>query len=238
MTSRPRVALAGVAVHLVQRGIDRQACFFADEDRAFYLEQLAELAPACGCAIHAYVLMTNHVHLLLTPASDDGPSRLMQRLGQRCVKAVNRGYGRTGTLWEGRFRSTMATDEACILACYRYIEMNPVRARMVAVPGDYAWSSHLANAWGAPVAMLRPHERFVALDPDDKARRAAYRALFSDRLPETTLAEIRHATNGNFALGDVRFRTQIEAMAGRRVSPGRPGRPRKVSSREPDPALD
>ncbi|MBM3525311.1 MAG: transposase [Alphaproteobacteria bacterium] len=227
MASRLRVTVAGVPVHVVQRGIDRQACFFTDEDRAFYLEQLAELARACGCAVHAYVLMTNHVHLLLTPSRDDGPSRLMQRLGQRYVKAVNRAYRRTGTLWEGRFRSTLATDESYVLACYRYIEMNPVRAGMVAEPRLYAWSSHRANAWAAPVAMLTPHERFLALGVDDTTRRSAYRELFRDPLAEVTLAEIRHATNGNYPLGSERFRAQIETMLGRRVTPGRSGRPRR-----------
>jgi putative transposase len=230
MASRPRVTLGGVAVHVIQRGVDRQACFFTDADRSFYLEQLAKLASECGCLVHAYVLMTNHAHLLLTPARDDGPSRLMQRLGQRYVKAVNRAYGRTGTLWEGRFRSTLATDDSYVLACYRYIEMNPVRAAMVTDPRDYAWSSHRANAWGTPSAMLTAHGRYAALGNDDAARRAAYRALFGDRLDDAMLAEIRHATNGNYPLGGDRFRRQIEAMLGRRVTPGRPGRPPKGES--------
>ncbi|MBL8699864.1 MAG: transposase [Alphaproteobacteria bacterium] len=228
MGTRPRVTLAGVPVHVVQRGVDRQACFFTDADRVFYLEELAELGAACRCALHAYVLMSNHVHLLLTPADDDGPSRLMQRLGQRYVKAVNRAYGRTGTLWEGRFRSTVATDEAYVLACYRYIELNPVRARMVAGPGDYPWSSHRMNATGAPAGMLVPHERFCALGIDTPARALAYRALFDQAVPDGEHDEIRTATNGNHALGSPRFRAQIEAMLGRRVTPRLPGRPRKA----------
>lgn len=227
MGTRPRVTLAGVPVHVVQRGIDRQACFFSDEDRLYYLEQLADLATDCGCAIHAYVLMTNHVHLLLTPRDDAAPSRMMQRLGQRYVKAVNRAYRRSGTLWEGRFRSTLATDEAYVLACYRYIELNPVRARMVATPRDYPWSSHRANATGAPAGMLVAHERFLALGANATARAESYRALFDEVLPDATQAEIREATNGNYALGSDRFRTQIATMLGRRVTPRPPGRPRR-----------
>lgn len=227
MGTRPRVTLAGVPVHIVQRGVDRQACFFTDADRVFYLDELAELAVACGCAIHAYVLMTNHVHLLLTPRGDDAPSRMMQRLGQRYVKAVNRAYGRTGTLWEGRFRSTVATDEAYVLACYRYIELNPVRAGMVAEPSAYPWSSHRINATGAPAGMLVAHDRFVALGTDGAARARAYRELFEVAVDEAELAEIRAATNGNYALGSARFRALIEAMLGRPVTPRPPGRPRR-----------
>ena len=232
MSTRPRVTLAGVPVHVVQRGVDRQACFFTNDDRVYYLEQLSELAAACSCAIHAYVLMTNHVHLLLTPRDNEGPSRMMQRLGQRYVKAVNRAYGRTGTLWEGRFRSTLATDEAYVLACYRYIEMNPVRARVVAEPHDYNWSSHRTNATGAPAGMLVAHERFLALGTDDAERAAAYCALFHDALPDEALTKIREATNGNYALGSDRFRAQIAAMLGRRVTPRPPGRPRREANEE------
>jgi putative transposase len=227
MGSRPRVTLAGAPVHLVQRGIDRQACFFTDADRLFYLDELGDLAAACGCAVHAWVLMTNHVHLLLTPRDDDAPSRMMQRLGQRYVKAVNRAYGRTGTLWEGRFRSTVATDEAYVLACYRYIEMNPVRARMVATPAAYSWSSHRMNASGAPGGMLVAHERYLALGADGAARARTYRALFQEATADEELAAIRTATNGNYVLGSERFRAQIEAMLGRRVTPRSPGRPRR-----------
>jgi putative transposase len=232
MGTRPRVTLAAVPVHVVQRGVDRQACFFTDADRVFYLEELAELTNAGGCALHAYVLMTNHVHLLLTPRDGDAPSRMMQRLGQRYVKAVNRAYGRTGTLWEGRFRSTMATDEAYVLACYRYIELNPVRARMVAGPTAYPWSSHRMNATGAPAGILVPHERFLALGTDAAARALAYRKLFDQAVDEEELTAIRAATNGNYALGNARFRVQLEAMLGRCVTPRPPGRPRRRASEE------
>jgi len=125
MPRRARLALAGVSTHLVQRGIDRGACFFRDDDRLHYLALLAELAPALGCAVHAYVLMSNHVHLLVTPSRAESLSRLMRHLNQRYVPAINRAYRRSGTMWEGRFRSCLVDTEAYMLACYRYIELNP-----------------------------------------------------------------------------------------------------------------
>lgn len=154
---RARLRLGGVAVHLIQRGIDRQACFFSDDDRTRYLAELGELAPRHGCALHAYVLITNHVHLLLIPEDAAGPSKLIQRLGRRYVRGLDDAYGRSGTLWEGRFRSCIAEHEAYVLACHRYIELNLVRARMVADPLDYPWSSHVANARGPVSPLLTPH---------------------------------------------------------------------------------
>lgn len=224
MPRRPRLTLAGAPIHLVQRGVDRQACFFTSEDRGFYLELLAEHALETGCEVHAFALMTNHVHLLLTPREDDGPSRLMQQLGQRFVRALNRAYGRTGTLWEGRFRSTVATDEAYVLNCYRYIEMNPVRAGIVDHPRAYPWSSHRSNAEGPALAFLVPHERYLDLGADEAVRRAAYRDLFRDALPLEAIARIRGATNSNDTLGSDEFRDRVEAKLARNVAPLRRGR--------------
>ena len=148
MPRRPRCLQPGVPVHITQRGVNRAPCFFRDEDRGFYLELLAKLAIEAGCAIHAYVLMTNRVHLLLTPGTDDAAQTLMMRLGQRYVRAVNRAYRRTGTLWEGRFRSFVAHDEGYVLACYRYIELNPMRAGMVELSRQYG-SFAVADADGS-----------------------------------------------------------------------------------------
>ena len=227
MPRRARLALDGVSTHLVQRGIDRGACFFRDEDRLHYLALLAELAPALGCAVHAYVLMTNHVHLLVTPSRADALSRLMRHLNQRYVQAVNRAYLRSGTLWEGRFRSCLVDSEAYVLACQRYIELNPVRAGIVRDARDYPWSSHRMNASTLPSALLTPHEVFLALAPDATSRVAAYRALFAQALPGDVVAGIRRATAGSYALGGPRFQEQVGAMAGRRVVPGVPGRRRR-----------
>ena len=146
MPRRPRLQAPGLPVHIIQRGNNRQACFFAEEDMQLFLEHLAKLAKRFRCALHAYVLMTNHFHLLLTPEFASGPSLLMKFLGQRYVQYVNRTYKRSGSLWEGRFRASLVQTEQYLLSCYRYIEMNPVRANMVKHPQDYQWSSYAANA--------------------------------------------------------------------------------------------
>jgi len=226
MPRLPRLALGGVSAHLVQRGIDRGACFFRDDDRLHYLALLAELAPALGCAVHAYVLMTNHVHLLVTPSRADALSRLMRQLNQRYVQSVNRAYRRSGTLWEGRFRSCLVDSEAYLLACHRYIELDPVRAAIVDDPRDYPWSSHRMNASTWPSTLVTPHEVFLALGPDPESRAAAYRALFVRRMPGDVIADIRRATAGSHALGSPRFQEQVGAMLGRRVVPGVSGRRR------------
>ena len=200
------------------------------------VEWLDEYAQASGCAIHAFVLMTNHVHLLLTPACVDSAGRLMKRLGQRYVQYVNRTYQRSGTLWEGRYRSSVVQTEAYVLACYRYIEMNPVHAGMVAHPAAYPWSSYAANALGDRLGCLTPHAQYLALAKDADRRDAAYRALFRARLDPGLVEQIRRATNGNFVLGNDRFAEEIGAMLGRRIRPGRAGRPRKAKNGETDRA--
>ena len=226
MPRRPRVALAGVPVHLLQRGHNRHACFFADEDYALYLAHLAELSAKFGCAVHAFALMTNHVHLLLTPREAEAASLLIKHLGQRYVQYVNRAYRRSGTLWEGRFRSCVAQEEGYVLACQRYIELNPVRADMVTHPRHYRWSSYRTNAEGKASALLTPHAQYLALGQTDASRREAYRLLFRSELDPEVVKEIRDATNGNFALGEQGFKKQVEAMLGRRVTRGQRGRPR------------
>jgi putative transposase len=219
--------VAGVPVHVIQRGHNRAACFFDPTDYAFYLEQLAALAARAGCAVHAYCLMTNHVHLLLTPATAEGCGVLMKHLGQRYAQHVNRTYRRSGTLWEGRFRSCLTQSERYLLACYRYIELNPVRAGMVPDPGAYKWSSYRRNAAGEAGGPVTPHERYLALGGDAAARGEAYRALCRAGLDPTIVDEIRLATNGGFVLGNARFQGEIARVLGRRVVRGKPGRPAK-----------
>lgn len=228
MPRRPRLALPGVPLHLIQRGNNRQACFFADEDYRFYLEWLAEHAGKTGCRIHAYVLMTNHVHLLVSAERAEAPGALMKALGQRYVQYVNRVYRRSGTLWEGRFRSCPIQEEAYLLACQRYIELNPVRAGMVEHPADYRWSSYRANGQGEAVALVQPHPLYAALGADDAARQAAYRELFRHELEPGMVDSIRRATHGNFALGSERFAAEVASALGRRTQPGKPGRPRRT----------
>ncbi|MCU7850449.1 MAG: transposase [Candidatus Thiodiazotropha sp. (ex Lucinoma kastoroae)] len=227
MPRRPRITLADVPLHLIQRGNNRQACFFSEDDCRIYLRWLEEYAAEFNCAIHAYVLMTNHVHLLLTPQTPAGASELMKHLGQRYVQYINRTYRRSGTLWEGRFRSCLIQEENYLLGCYRYIELNPVRANMVEHPADYLWSSYRTNAQGAASTLLTYQPLYISLGDTEEVRQAAYRELFRYQIDSGLVDKIRTATNGNYVLGSTRFQEQIAAMLGRRVTPGKPGRPRK-----------
>lgn len=224
MPRRARLAVAGIPWHIVQRGNNRGACFFCDEDYHYYLDTLTEQAQKFQCAIHAYVLMTNHVHLLLTPTEKDSASRLMKSLGQRFAQYVNRTYRRSGTLWEGRFHSCLTREDRYVLACYRYIEMNPVRANMVVDPGAYPWSSYCTNTLGSTSDLVTEHDAYLSLGSGPDERRLAYRALFEVDTDPELIDNIRTATHGNYALGSANFRKQIEQMLARRASPGRPGR--------------
>jgi putative transposase len=235
MPRRPRLTLPNVPLHIIQRGNNRQACFFADDDYRIYLEWLGEYATKHACHIHAYVLMTNHVHLLLSSPHSDAPGKLMKALGQRYVQYVNRVYQRSGTLWEGRFRSCLTEDDAYLLTCQRYIELNPIRANMVQHPADYPWSSYRVNAGIVSphgdrprFYQITPHPLYMALGHDIPTRQAAYRELFRYSLEPQQVDNIRHATNGNFVLGSGYFAEQIEANLQRRVTPGKAGRPTTV----------
>jgi len=216
-------------MHAILRGIDRSAILFDDADYRTLLDLLAERAAAESVRVHAYVLMTNHVHLLMTPAAERGSSLLMKGLGQRYVQYVNRTYRRTGTLFEGRFRSSVIEADSYLLACQRYIELNPVRAGMVQAPGNYPWSSYRCNALAAADPVVAPHPIYLALGEGEEARRARYRDLFADEIPQAELTAIRDATNGGFALGSDRFQRQIASMVGRRTWPGKSGRPKKCA---------
>ena len=238
MPRRPRLTLPNVPLHIIQRGNNRQACFFAEEDYRAYLDWLREYADKTGCQIHAYVLMTNHVHLLLSAQQAEAPGALMKALGQRYVQYVNRTYQRSGTLWEGRFRSCLTQEDAYLLTCQRYIELNPVRAGMVGHPGEYRWSSYQGNAQGASDALLKPHALYDALGVDKASRAAAYRELFRYELEPGLVDEIRRATNGNYALGNTVFASQVAVALGRRASPGKSGRPRRAAEPESGALFD
>lgn len=222
-----RLSVPGIPWHIIQRGNNRTACFYADTDYRRYLHLLEKHSDEHGCSVHAYVLMTNHVHLLVTPKRKDSASQMMKHLAQRYVQYVNRRYSRTGTLWEGRFRSCLTQDETYVLTCYRYIELNPVRAGMVDHPADYRWSSYHNNGDGAATSFLEPHEQYSALGKSDKERQQVYRDLCRAYIQPSTIDQIRAATNGNYALGNKSFRDQVAFMLKRRASPGRRGRPRK-----------
>lgn len=223
MARRPRLSIDGVPLHIVQRGNARQRCFFEDFHYSFYLGLMTELARPHGCEVHAYVLMTNHVHLLLTPQVAGNASRFMKNLAQRYVQCVNRERQRTGTLWDGRFKSCLVESETYLLRCHRYIEANPVRAGMVGDPSHYPWSSFSSNALGLPSPSLFPHPIYRALGNDDRARRVAYRALFDGR-DDRDINDIRSALRTGAPLGTPSFLAQL-ALRGFRIQPGQSGRP-------------
>ena len=218
MPRRLRVQPLGYPLHIIKRGNNRQACFYADEDYQFFLHHLGKLAARFKCEVHAYVLMTNHVHLLVTPQMGLGASRLMKLLGQRYVQYVNKTYRRCGTLWDGRFRSSLVQSARYVLACYRYIEMNPVRANMVQDPLDYPWSSHSANAQDKRVKWLTPHGEYLELGLTAETRCAAYRGLFATELDPGLLGAIRGAAHVGYAIGSRRFREEIKAALKARVA--------------------
>lgn len=228
MPRRARLMLPDVAVHAIQRGNNRSVCFPAENDYRHYLFQMGRLAPEHGCAIHAYCLMPNHVHLLLTPKEADSCAQMMQRLAQCHAQYINDRYGRTGTLWEGRFRSSLVQSGSYVLACYRYIEMNPVRAALAAEPAAYPWSSFKANGEGRADKLIVPHVEFLALGNSVASRLAAYRQLFAMRVDGELDDEIRTASRGGFALGGDMFKRELAVRLGRRAGRGKPGRPTKA----------
>jgi putative transposase len=229
-----RLVLPGVALHVIQRGVDRAACFRAGADYLVYLSHLRHLSAKHGCAVHAYCLMTNHVHLLLTPSGEKSCTALMRDLGQRYVPYFNARHGRTGTLWEGRFRSCIAESARYVLACYRYIELNPVRARMVSNPADFPWSSYAVNGGAHSDSHITPHPEFTALATEGHARHRAYRGLFEQELDAPLLAAIRDATNTGYPLVSDTFKRGVLEPLGWKMVPGKPG-PRSICS--PDPEL-
>jgi putative transposase len=207
--------LPGHTLHLIQRGNDRRPCFQDDDDRASYLATLLRVSERAQCDVHAYVLMTNHVHLLVTAREASAPATMMQALGRRYVRQFNDRHERTGTLWEGRYRSSLIDSDRYFLRCSRYIETNPVRAGLVAKPAEYRWSSFRSNADGWPDALVRRHPLYLALGRSGSARREAYRALFDTPLDAPLLDAIRHATNQGLVLGFEDDRPALERALGR-----------------------
>ena len=214
MARRPRLYIPGVAHHVIQRGNNREICFVDDSDYKAYLSYLKESALKHDVEVHAFVLMTNHVHLLVTPGHDRALSNMMQTLGRRYVQFFNHKYGRTGTLWEGRYKSTLVQTESYLLTVYRYIELNPVRASMVEHASEYPWSSYRQNAVGLSIELITPHSEYQKLGRSEADRQKAYRMLFRGRMAEKALNEIRDCTNKSWVLGDERFKSQVESYTG------------------------
>jgi len=225
MARKSRFRVTGIPQHVIQRGNNRQACFLDNEDRRRYLADLAKALHVHEVELHAWVLMSNHVHLLATPRTRDGLSRMMQTLGRRYVRWFNDRHERSGTLWQGRFRASLVDSEAYLLTCMRYIELNPVRANMVRHASDYRWSSFSANALGFADPLITPHAVYLGLRPATPERLAAYRRLCGDPLKDHELAAIRAAAQSELALGSDAFKDAVEAAT------ARPARRRKRGPR-------
>lgn len=231
MARRRRISYPGIAQHLIQRGNNRQTCFADEHDMVAFGKWLCDYSNKYGVAIHAWVFMTNHIHLLATPEKHDSISLMMQALGRRYVRYFNKRHLRTGTLWEGRYRSCLVDSDEYLLHCQRYIEMNPVRATLVSAPGEYRWSSYRVNAHGRPSRLVTPHSLYQQLGNDCEDRQTAYRALFSEQLPARLVEAINDATLSGLALGNDRFKDRIEALTGQIARPRKIGRPGAIGVR-------
>ncbi len=225
MPRKPRFYLPDVPAHIVQRGHSREPVFFENDDFSAYIAWLGEAAERYGCAIHAYVLMTNHIHLLATPENKNSISLMMQYTGRHYVPYINHTYGSSGSIWEGRYKSSMIHDEEYLLTCMRYIELNPVRADMVKTPGAYRWSSYRANGRGEPDKLVQPHPLYLSLGRTRQQRQTAYQALFKSHIEQETLNTIRSAWITGTPLGNDYFQQKIAAKLKCRIGQARRGRP-------------
>ena len=224
MPRRSRMYLGDMPYHVIQRGNNREPCFYALEDYQFYLETLSKACQRYHVSIHAYVLMTNHTHLLLTPSDEPGISLVMQSLGRHYVQYINKTYRRTGTLWEGRHKSSLVDADRYLLACYRYIELNPVRAGMVKHPGDHKWSSYRNNALGETNHLIKQHAAYKALGSCMDHQLKNYRGLFDAALDQSDINAIRNAAAFDMPLGDNRFQEKIASMLKRKIDTRAQGR--------------
>jgi putative transposase len=227
MPRPPRIDLPGVPQHVVIRGNNRSDLFRTDNDRTLFLRYLRHAAGSTGSLIHAFVLMSNHVHLLASASAEGSLSSLVQSVGRRYTYYVNRAYERTGTLFEGRFRSSLVDSDAYLFTCMRYIEMNPVRAGIADDPGDHPWTSYRQNAGLEDFTSVVPRQEYRALGSDPASRGEAYRALFARPLDAGDLTAIRECLRKGCPFGSRTFIARTEGMLGRPASTRPRGRPRK-----------
>lgn len=227
MARLPRLIVPGLPHHILQRGNDRQPVFRDSEDHVKFLYWLREAARQFMVAIHAYVLMPDHLHLLASPADAQGPGRMMQWIGRHYVPYFNRKYQRAGTLWQGRYRATLVDPDNYFFACARYIEINPVRAGLVMHPAEYPWSSYLHHAGSRVDPVITEHRLFWALGNTPFEREAAYKRIIEQFPSDDEIDTITNATVKGWALGSEQFKTRLESQAKRRVSPAKKGRPAK-----------
>ena len=228
MPRRARMYIPSLPYHIVQRGNNREACFVEPENYQYYLGLWKENAKRYGISVHAYCLMTNHIHFLVTPHTEQSISKAMSVIGSRYAYYFNRSYKRTGTIWEGRHKSSLVQSERYLLTCMRYIELNPVVANMVSKPEEYKWSSYLVNAWGKESALVQ-HDEYLRLDKDKDRRGYAYRELFKHHLSEHEIHLIEKAEEYCQPVSDDGFRKQIESRYGIKLGKMKKGRPKKVA---------
>jgi putative transposase len=225
MARLPRLALAGYPHHVMQRGNNRQAIFASAADYKSLLDLLEESAKKFDVAVHAYVLMSNHFHLLTTPQTQDGLPKMMQAVGRSYVRYFNDAQGRSGSLWEGRYKSTLIQTERYLLACMAYIDLNPVRAGLVGVPQDYPWSSHLHYLGARPDRLITPHALYWELGNTPFAREAAYAELVQNGVNPVQQAALTDATLRGWVLGEPNFVADLQKRTDRRVAKASAGRP-------------
>jgi len=224
MPRKPRMYLPDVPCHVIQRGNNREASFFTAQDYQFYLECLHDASQRYGVLVHAYVLMTNHVHLLMTPIEKHSISSVMQSIGRRYVQYINQIYRRTGTLWEGRHKASLVDEENYLLTCMRYIELNPVRANLVSHPSEYRWSSYRYNASIEENKLIFRHHIYESLGLSREERAHAYRSLFSSKLEPHEVTLIRRSATFSMPVGSSRFKKQIEKALNRKIGYAQRGR--------------
>lgn len=232
MARTPRIAIPLYPHHVIQRGNNRQKIFFAEADYSFFLDCLEKSKTKYACRIYAYVLMPNHIHLLVEPADEKGLGQLMQSLGRRYVSYINKTYKRSGTLWEGRFKSAVVSRDEYLIRCSRYIEMNPVRAGIVKKPEEYRWSSFRTRAFGQSNNLLEEDPWYIGLGETTEERQKVYRDWVKSTVGNRELDQIRKETTRGRLIGPEEFKKEIETAIGRRVIGELRGRPRKQKSKK------
>ncbi len=226
MPRKPRFFIAGVPNHVVQRGRNKDPVFFEAADYEFYLAKLAEALDKYDGKLHAYVLMTNHVHLLLTGSTRETVSRVMQYVGRYYVPYINHKYRYSGSIWQGRFKSSLIDSVLYLFLCMKYIELNPVRAEMVDSPQKYRYSSFHKNALGKHDALISPQDEYLKLSSDEQTRCQMYKSLFETDIDENSLNKIRQGYQTGTPVGSSVFSDKIEAVLGRKIGKSKRGRPR------------
>jgi putative transposase len=227
MARQVRFRVPNIPQHIVHRGHNGTRIFYAERDYKTYLDCLADAAIGTRCPIHAYVLLPNRVEILCTATRGDGVAKLMQAIGRRYVPDFNSTHGRTGTLWDGRYRAALIEPTGFVLTLYRYLDTLPTHACLTAKPGSYRWSSYRAHARGDANAIVTDHVMYLGLGPDARARQARYSALCDTTLSHHVVTQVEHASVHGLVLGSSAFQDRIARSLGVRVRLGRPGRPRK-----------